>query len=99
MVAVGKHLIVSPGRVKCNHHFYEFTSLNVWPINSPDLSLKDYKIRGAQVEKDTNRIGCNNKVNLMDRNKNTFEAEDRDTVKVAYARFRGRIKAILLWRL
>ena len=35
-------------------NFYDYTSPNVWPPNSPDLNPMDYYVWGT-VEKDTNR--------------------------------------------
>ena len=35
-------------------NFYDYTSPNVWPLNSPDLNPMDYYVCGV-VEKDTNR--------------------------------------------
>ena len=52
--------------------FYDYTSPNVWPPNSPDLNTMDYYVCGA-VEKDTNCHASTTKSQLIDRIKVVFE--------------------------
>lgn len=77
-----------------SENFYDFTSPNVWPPNSPDLNPMDYFVWGA-VEKDTNRTSSNTKAQLMDKIKTVFEALPRETVASACSRFRSRIEAVI----
>lgn len=77
-----------------SENFYDFTSPNVWPPNSPDLNPMNYFIWGA-VEKDTNHCASNTKAQLMDKIKLVFEALQRETVASACSRFRSRIEAVI----
>ncbi|KAL1122351.1 hypothetical protein AAG570_003756 [Ranatra chinensis] len=76
-----------------SENFYDFTSPNVWPPNSPDLNPTDYFVRGA-VEKDTNRTPSHTKDQSMDKIKTVFVALSRETVASACSRFRSRLEAV-----
>ena len=75
-------------------NFYDYTSPNAWPPNSPDLNPMDYYVCGA-VQKDTHRRVSTTKAQLIDRIKVVFEALPREIVTSACSRFRSRIEAVL----
>ncbi len=75
-------------------NFYDFTSPNVWPPNSPDLNPMDYYVWGT-VEKGSNRCASTTKSQLIERIKAAFEALPCENVKSACSRFRGRIEAVI----
>ena len=75
-------------------NFYDYTSPNVWPPNSPNLNPMDYNVWGA-VEKDTKLRSSTIKAQLIDRIKAVFEAIPRESVKSAFSRFRGRTEAVI----
>ena len=74
--------------------FYDYTSPNVWPLNSPDLNPMDYYVCGT-VEKDTNHRTSTTKTQLIDRIKVDFETLPRKTVTSAFSRFWNRIEAVI----
>ena len=45
-------------------NFYDYSSPNVWPQNSPDLNPMDYYVWGS-VEKDVNRRASTTKAQLI----------------------------------
>ena len=75
-------------------NFCDYTSLNVWSPNSPDLSPMDYYVWGA-VEKDTNRCASTTKAQLINRIKVVFESLPRESVTSACSRFQGPIEAVI----
>lgn len=75
-------------------NFYDYTSPNIWPPNSPDLNPMDYYVWDA-VEKDTNRRASTTKAELINIIKAVFETLPRESVKSACSRFRGRIEAVI----
>ena len=77
-----------------SENFYDFTSPNFWPPNSPDCNPMDYYVSGA-VEKDTNFSACNTKAELVAKIKEVFEDLPRDTVRNACARFQSRREAVV----
>ncbi|KAL1115595.1 hypothetical protein AAG570_005885 [Ranatra chinensis] len=79
-----------------SENFYDFTSPNVWPPNSPDLNPIDYFVWGG-VEKDTDRTPSNTKaINwAWDKIKTVFAAFPGETVASACSRFQSRIEAVI----
>ena len=75
-------------------NYYDCTSPNVRPPNSPDLNPMDYYVRGT-VEKDANHRASTTKVQLIDRIKAAFETLPKESVASACSRFRGRIGAVI----
>ena len=74
--------------------FFDFTSLNMRPPNSPDCNPMDFYPCGA-VDKDTNRTSCNTKTELIARVKMVFSHLSRDTVKAACGRFRSCLEMVM----
>ena len=75
-------------------NFYDYTSPNVWPPDSPALNPMDYNVWGA-VGKDANRRASTTKAQLIDRIKASFETLPIGSVTSDCSRFRGRIEAII----
>ena len=75
-------------------HFFDFTTPDVWPPNSPDLNPMDFFVWSA-VEREANRTACNTKEQLISRIQASFASLPRDTVKRASQRFRGHIEAMI----
>ena len=66
---------------KClSTNFYNYTNLNVWPPNSPDLNLMDYYVWG-DVKKDTNCHASTIKAQLSEKIKAVFETLSRKSAK------------------
>lgn len=74
-------------------NFFDFTSPDVWPPNSPDLNPMDYFVWSA-VERETNRTACKTKDDLVNRIHASFGNLSREAVMRACQRFRGRIEAV-----
>ena len=77
-----------------SNNFFDYTSPNIWPPNSPDCNPCDYYLWGA-VERQTNRTSCNGKDELIARIKAVFSNLPRGQVLTACSRFRGRLERVL----
>ena len=75
-------------------NFFNCTSPNVWPPNSPDLNPMDYYVWGA-VQKDANRHASTTKAQLVNRIKAVFVTLPRESVTSACSSFLGRIVAVI----
>ena len=63
-------------------NFYNYTSPNVWPLNSTDPNPMYYYVWGA-VEKDANRHASTTKAQLIHKIKAVFETFPRESIKSA----------------
>ena len=72
-------------------NYYDYTSPNVWPLNSPDLNPMDYYVWDA-VEKDANHRTSSTKAQLINRIKAVLETLPRESVTSAFC---NRIEAVI----
>ena len=95
-MAVGFAPLPHPGKSQkwLSTNFYDYTSPNVWPPNSPDFNPMDYYVCGA-VEKDTNRRLSTTKAQLIERIKVVFETLPKKTVTSASSSFQNRIEDVI----
>ena len=72
----------------------DYTSLNIWPPNSPDCNPCEYYLWGV-IERDTNRTSCNTMAKLKARITRCFKELLRDQVRSACARFRFQLEQVV----